>query len=207
MENQWQPFCLVLWLWMKVRIITITLSPALSLSAWKEIVFLFDKDGRWALTQEFTVCFFPSGHCYKTVGWRPNPRRQLSGRHSLEWACSHFVPFSPFFPLFFPRNTWPTATQAASSRPSGSATTWAPSQWSTQRGDSLCTGLSHRWVTLPSPSPFLCLPFRALLSLSCPEELSFCLRALRWGGDTAAHHWGAAGLGGDLIAGHKKKGN
>lgn len=31
---------------LKVRVITITLSPALSLSAWKEIVFLSDKDGR-----------------------------------------------------------------------------------------------------------------------------------------------------------------
>lgn len=42
----------------------------------------------------------------------------------------------------------------------------------------------YRFITSVSPPkplllpPFLCLPFLSLLSLSCPEELGFCLRAL-----------------------------
>lgn len=39
-----------------------SLFPAISLSDCKELIFLFDKDGGWAVTQELTVCFFQSDH-------------------------------------------------------------------------------------------------------------------------------------------------
>lgn len=84
---------------MKVRVITITLSPALPLSGCEEIVFLFDKDGRWAVTQEFTVCFFLSGHCYKAVGWRPNH----GGSFMADTLWNEIAHILCYFPPFFPQ--------------------------------------------------------------------------------------------------------
>lgn len=55
--------------------------------------------------------------------------------------------------ILYPRNTSPTATQAVSSLPSGSATTSAPSRSSTQRDGSRCTDSSPRSVpSLAGPS-------------------------------------------------------